>query len=195
MVTWVVSRSQSMVTAPPSMTMRLASPARARRATATPTAQAPLPQAIVMPTPRSQTRMRNDPSSMRLTTDKFTRSGNRGDVSASGPRRGKSTASASSTKTTACGLPSEWQTASPSPSIPSGTASVSSPWASGTSAQPVATGPISTEISAPARQARRSELSVSIVRGRSVPGPMPDSMTRSATHLVPLPQTPEGEPS
>ena len=54
---------------------------------------------------------------------------------------------------------------------------------------------VTAEAERQARQARRSAPSVSIVRGRSVPGPMQGAMTRSATHLVPLPQAPEGEPS
>ena len=69
-----------------------------RRATAT----ALVPDALVSPTPRSHTRAVTRPGPSTRTTCTFVRFGNRGCVSSSGPIRGRSSGSPT---TTACGLP------------------------------------------------------------------------------------------
>ena len=76
---------------------------------ATTAAQAPVPQAMVSPEPRSKQRMR---SVVRLTTrtnSAFTRSGNSGAFSNFGPMSSRSSASTRSVNTTQCGLPMDTQ--------------------------------------------------------------------------------------
>ena len=86
-------------------------PARPRRCAATRAAQAPVPQARVIPAPRSQTRSRRSAAVASIcATPILARSGNSGSCSSMGPSAARSTASASSTKNVACGLPMLVQT-------------------------------------------------------------------------------------
>ena len=75
--TWSAS-FQAIRSDPPSSTTFAARSARPRRAAATRAAQAPLPQAVVRPAPRSQTRTRRVRGSRTSTTPMFARSGNIG---------------------------------------------------------------------------------------------------------------------
>ena len=106
------SSRQSMWSDPPSSTTSVRRPVRPRRAVATPTAQAPVPQARVMPTPRSHTRMRTRVAERICTNSTFVRAGNSGSVSIRGPRPATSTASASGTTKITCGLPIDTATGS-----------------------------------------------------------------------------------
>jgi hypothetical protein len=76
-----------------------------RRAAVTTAAHAPDPQARVIPAPRSQTRKRRRSGPITWTMPIFARSGNSGLHSNGGPTSSSGTASALSTKNTACGLP------------------------------------------------------------------------------------------
>ncbi len=123
-------------------------PATPRSCAATPTAQAPLPQAKVSPTPRSHVRCRSRLSDTRSTNSTLTRLGNAGWFSIRGPWISTGAESTSSTKTTAWGLPMETQVTStpsdPSSSFASTTGPSESPRVVGISAGARMGGPMST---------------------------------------------------
>ena len=95
--TWS-SFSQSTWSLPPSRTISALRPVSPLRAAATKVAQAPEPQARVMPTPRSQTRRRMQPSPCTWATSTLVRSGNIAWLSITGPTASRGTAAASATK-------------------------------------------------------------------------------------------------
>src|SRR5262249_37885374 len=97
MVTWPSSR-HSISSVPPSAITSALRSARLRRWAATIAAQAPLPQATVMPTPRSQTRKRSRFGESTWTTPILARSGKSGSRSSLGPSAARSIDSASATK-------------------------------------------------------------------------------------------------
>ncbi len=94
------SPAHSMTSSPPSSPTRTGLSQSPRRIAATAEAVAPVPHAIVMPEPRSQTRIRIDPRSFTVTNSTFTRSGKIGSRSIRGPASAGSVPSASSTKMT-----------------------------------------------------------------------------------------------
>src|SRR5690606_31887711 len=96
--------SQPMTSVPPLRRTSTGEATSPRRIAAMAVALAPVPQARVSPTPRSHTRRSMAPSRTAAMFT-FTRCGNSGSCSINGPSRARSTASASSTKKTACGLP------------------------------------------------------------------------------------------
>src|SRR5579862_2270761 len=115
--TWSSSVRHSIDSVPPSrMTSQLRG-TRRLRALATSDAQAPVPHARVSPTPRSQTRILNFAGPATLTNSTFACSGNSACRSRRAPIPDTGAASASETKTTQCGLPTE--TAAVSSSTPS----------------------------------------------------------------------------
>ncbi len=81
------------------------------------TATALEPDAVVSPTPRSQTRAVTSPGASTRATCTFVRCGKRGCVSRSGPTTGRS---AGSPCTTACGLPTSTVVSSISPTVSRG---------------------------------------------------------------------------
>ena len=102
---WPVASSHSMVSVPPSITTLTVRPVRPVRCAATAVAQAPVPQACVMPDPLSQTRIRIVFSPVIWANSTFVRSGNRECFSSFGPISERLTVRMSSTKVTRCGLP------------------------------------------------------------------------------------------
>ena len=87
------------------MTTSLLRGARQVSAAATAVAQAPVPQAMVMPEPRSHTRILTVPSGRTVANSMLHRSGKMGANSSVGPTEATSRLSTSSTKTTKWGLP------------------------------------------------------------------------------------------
>ncbi len=89
---------------PPSILTRDFLPALWFRYAATAVAQAPVPHAMVMPEPLSQTLILKEPSGNTSTNSTFVRSGKSGWFSSFGPIAGKFTSFISSMKTTKCGF-------------------------------------------------------------------------------------------
>src|SRR5215218_3761767 len=122
-VPWATSRAgpvmrtvppgvQSSSRRPPRSSMTSGRPARPLTWAATATAQAPVPQASVSPTPRSQVRWRTVARSTTWANSTLVLSGEKaGWVSTAGPRVGTGALSTSSTNTPACGLPRDRQVA------------------------------------------------------------------------------------
>src|SRR6266849_1601091 len=189
--TWPSAR-HSISSVPPSSTISALRPVRPRRAAATSAAQAPLPQAMVMPAPRSQTRKRRRCGDSTWTMPILARSGKIGSCSSRGPSAARSIASASSTKKVACGLPMLVQTGTTSGPSVSGTLSVSQSRASGISRQARRGRPISTPTRClPAACASSSPATVSTMM-LSLPF---SRMTSAAMQRVPLPQASASPPS
>ena len=105
MYTWFVASSHFMVSVPPSITISTVRPVRPVRWAATAVAQAPVPQACVMPDPLSHTRIRILFSPVICANSTFVRSGKSGCFSSFGPISGRSILRISSTKVTRCGFP------------------------------------------------------------------------------------------
>src|SRR5439155_1365351 len=158
----------------------------------TPPAHAPVPQARVMPTPRSQTRMRSLLAPSRLATSMFARSGNSGWRSRTGPKAAISMDSASATKNTAWGLPILTPTPSANGPRPTSRWRVSIGLASGISRQSSRASPMSMVTRpSPAASASSSPTTVSMT---TWPRPL-SFMRRSATQRAPLPQASTSPPS
>ena len=86
--TWPSSSRHSISSVPPSSTRSTLRSASPRRMAATAVAQAPVPQASVMPTPRSQTRMRMRPGSSTWANSTLVRVGKEGQGFDPGTERG-----------------------------------------------------------------------------------------------------------
>src|SRR5579862_4193265 len=166
-----------MVNVPPSSSTSTLSSTSPRLYAATATAQAPVPQALVMPTPRSHTRMTRWPRSRTVTTSTLVRAGNIGWASSLGP-----SAATSPANSTQCGLPT-FTAAASSPSISKRLVSTS--FASGIDCQSKRGAPMSTVTLPPPAfvQASRPPGVSMTTRSRSV-----SSIRRRATQRVALPQ-------
>lgn len=105
MKTCPVATSHSMVSAPPSMMTVAFLPERPVRKAATAVAHAPVPQACVMPEPRSHTRILILPSPNTWANSTLMRPGKKGWFSSFGPMTGRSTLVISFTKITRWGCP------------------------------------------------------------------------------------------
>ena len=97
--------SQAMVRRPPWVSTSTGPCSKPSRMPATTAAQAPVPQARVSPAPRSNTRSRMWPGLTTCMKPAFTRLGNAGWRSTSGPSVATGAVSTSGTTHTACGLP------------------------------------------------------------------------------------------
>ena len=187
-----LSSPHAIWSGPPSSSIVAPRPASPRRCAATSAAQAPVPQAMVRPAPRSHTlrRIRSSPRSS--ATPILARSGNSGSCSRDGPSAARSTESASSTKKTACGLPMLTAAGSASGPRESGRCSVSTAEASGMSRQPKRGSPMSTvTATGPARRAASVPAAVS-----SKAASRPDSsIAIHATQRAALPQASASPPS
>ena len=167
-------------------------PPRPRRLAFTTAAQAPVPQAKVSPTPRSHTRNRIRSGAKIWATPILARSGKTALCSSSGPTKAIGTASISSTKNVACGLP-----------IPTAAGPLSGPQArsrfnvsslalSGMFSQPVRGMPIST-VTRP-YPARDTVSRSAPVRTRTV-SPSVSSRSTAPMQRVALPQASTSPPS
>src|SRR5580700_3705941 len=183
---------QRISSSPPSSASLACRRVSPRRLAATRAAQAPVPQARVMPAPRSQTRSRMRSRPFTVATPILARSGNSGSCSSFGPRAARSIASALATKNVACGLPMLPQTGSASAPSARSTRSVSIGRASGISSQAVRAGPIST-VTRPSDITSASS-SPAIVWMRTCGSPV-SSATSLAMHRLALPQASASLPS
>ncbi len=160
-----------------------------------------MPQASVAPAPRSHTRKVISSGPRTSAKDTLARSGNIGWRSNRGPSDGRSTASASGTKKTACGLPMliAAGACSPVPRMPSPRSrfSVSAASRSGMSRQPKRGGPMSTvKDSGPSRRHDTAVPSTSSATASPLPVSAGlSSMMNQATQREPLPQAPARDPS
>ncbi|AAW77249.1 hypothetical protein XOO3995 [Xanthomonas oryzae pv. oryzae KACC 10331] len=105
MTTCSWSQGQRMRSSPPGKDTCTSRSTRQRCISTTAAAQAPLPQASVSPTPRSNTRKRTCVGSTTCTKPTLTESGNAAFCCSSVPTRSTGAASTRPTSTTACGLP------------------------------------------------------------------------------------------
>ena len=183
--------SHAMSSSPPSSRTVARRPHSPRRCAATRTAQAPVPQARVIPAPRSHTRMRSAPSPARCAASTLAPSGNNGSVSTSGPSASRSTASASGAKNTACGLPMLTAAGSRSGPAERPRCSVSRSSARGMSRQPSPGAPMSTRIPPPCAAAASVPAAVSrTARSRPL-----SAISRRAAQRAPLPHAAAAPPS
>ena len=103
------SRSQRMISSPPSSFTVTSSSVLPFKMQATAVAQVPVPQASVSPVPRSHTRIFAYVGLTSSTNSALTRRGKIGLFSNSGPTSSNGKLSTSSTKLTQCGLPMDTQ--------------------------------------------------------------------------------------
>ena len=181
------SRRQSSSSTPPGRWTDALLPHRPVLTPAASTAQAPVPQARVRPLPRSHTRTSSRSPSRGAANSTFTRPGNRGERSSTGPTLSRGTSLGSGQKMTAWGLPtSTGQAEKTSPSASSSTEGR-------TLGSPMSTVTWSTRPRRRWSSRARGPAPVSMVR--QVLRVSPLSYTYLPTHRMPLPHMAPGEPS
>src|SRR5829696_4767680 len=198
-VPWATSRAgpvmrtvppgvQSSSRRPPRSSIVIGWPVRSRTWAATATAQAPVPQARVSPTPRSQVRWRTVPRSTTWANSTLVLAGRKaGWVSSLGPRVVTGALSTSSTNTTAWGLPMDRVVAatdSPSTSRVRSSPSVGAPMSTVTRSMQPLSSAWSSRCLTPARVSRSK-----------APATRPRSPRYLPTTLTPLPHISAREPS